>query len=78
MIAEVEENLITRKKFSMMVESAVIMHKMGYLDAILMLCEKHELYPEDANKFISTIIKDKLEAEMVRCNYLKGGNTLPL
>jgi hypothetical protein len=78
MIAEVEEKMITKKKFSSMVENEVAVHKMGYMDAILMLCEKHELYPEDANKFLSDIVKDKLEAEAVRLNYIKGGNTLPI
>ena len=78
MIEEIEENLITRKKFSMLVENAVISEKIGYMDAIIMLCEKHELWPEDANKYLSNIIKEKLEAEAVRLNFIKGGNTLPI
>ena len=33
------------------------------MEAILHLCEKNDIEPEDVKKFISPIIKDKVEAE---------------
>ena len=46
------------------------------MDAILHLCEENDIDPEDVRKFISPIIKDKLEAEAMSLNYLPKQNTL--
>ena len=46
------------------------------MDAILYLCEKNSLEPEDMKKFVSPIIKDKLEAEAMQLNFLPKQNTL--
>ena len=46
------------------------------MDAILHLCEKNDIEPEDVNKFISPIIKGKLEAEAMKLNFLPRTNSL--
>ena len=40
------------------------------MEAILYLCDKNEIEPEDMKKFVSPIIKDKLEAEAMALNFL--------
>jgi hypothetical protein len=46
------------------------------MEAILHLCEKNDIEPEDVKKFISPIIKDKLEAEARNLNFLPRQNAL--
>ena len=41
-------------------------------------CDNTNIDPEDVGKFISTIVKDKVEAEARRLNYLPQLNTLPV
>jgi len=72
----VEENFLTKAKFSKLVESTVIEKRLSYMDAIVWLCEKHKIEIEDVRKFINPIIKDKLEAEARRLNFLPRQNTL--
>lgn len=46
------------------------------MDAIVWLCEKHNIEIEDCRKFVNNIIKDKLEAEARRLNFLPKTNEL--
>jgi hypothetical protein len=71
-----EDQFLTKSKFSKLVEETVITKRLSYMDAILYICEKHTIEPEDIRKFISQSIKDKLEAEARRMNYLPRQNTL--
>jgi len=71
------QNLVmTKKKFQGLVEEAVRDLALNYLDAIIHLCEKYKLEPEDAKKYISPVIKDKLEADAMRLRYLQGGDSV--
>jgi hypothetical protein len=72
----VEENFLTKTKFSKLVERTVIEKRLSYMDAIVWLCEQHNIEIEDCRKFINPIIKDKLEAEARRLNFLPRQNTL--
>jgi hypothetical protein len=72
----VEDNFLTKTKFSKLVERTVIEKRLSYMDAIVWLCEEHNIEIEDCRKFINPIIKDKLEAEARRLNYLPRQNTL--
>ena len=72
----IEDQFLTKSKFTKLIEKTVIETKMSYMDTILHLCEKNEIEPEDIKKFISPIIKDKLEAEAMQLNFLPKGNTL--
>jgi hypothetical protein len=46
------------------------------MDAIIWLCEEHSIELEDIRKFISPIIRDKLEAEARKLNFLPRTNEL--
>ena len=70
------EEFLTKSKFSKMIEEAVVQKKLSYMDAILDICEKNDIEPEDVRKFVSPIIKDKLEAEAISLNLLPKTNSL--
>lgn len=72
----VEENFLTKAKFSKLVEQTVFEKRLSYMDAIVWLCEEHNIEIEDCRKFINPIIKDKLEAEARRLNFLPRTNEL--
>jgi len=67
---------MNRASFTKMVEEAVFKKKLSYIDAVVHVCENQEIDPEDSKKFISPVIKDKLEAEAIRLNFLPRQNTL--
>ena len=75
-MSKIEEQFLTRTKFTKLIESTVAEKKMPYMDAILQLCEKNQIELEDIKKFISPVIKDKLEAEAMNLNYLPKKNSL--
>ena len=70
------EDFLSKSKFSKMIEEAVVKKKLSYMDAILDICEKNNIEPEDVRKFVSPIIKDKLEAEAMSLNLLPKTNSL--
>jgi hypothetical protein len=72
----IEKHFLTKSKFTKLIESIVIQLRIPYMEAILHVCEKHDIEPEDVKKFISPIIKDKVEAEAMQLNYLPRKNTL--
>lgn len=73
-----KEDFLNKKKFSMIIEEMVSTTDMGYIDAILAFCEKNGMEPDESSKFISNVLMQKIEAEAIEMNYIKGGNTLPL
>jgi len=75
---ELESSILTKKKFAKLVEEKVIGSKIGYIDAVVEVCNDRDLDPASVGNLISPIIKDKIEAEAVSLNMIKGGNQLPL
>lgn len=73
---ELQNLVMTKKRFQGLVEDAVKNLSLNYLDAIIHLCEKYKLEPEDAKKYISPVIKDKLEADAMRLRYIQGGDSV--
>ena len=69
-----KEVMMTKKRFQSMVENTVRQYKLTHMDAILMICEKNNIEPEDVSKYMTPPIKDKLEADAMRLSFLKGGN----
>lgn len=70
--------MLTKNKFSKMVEDAVRLKNLSYIDAIVDLCEKNNIEIADIKKFLSTSIKNKLEVEAQALNFMPKGNSLPL
>lgn len=78
MMTQLGEMMMTKSKFTRMIEDTVINHRSTYMDAIIHLCEVNKMELEDVKKFISEPIKAKIEAEAMDLNFLPKGNQLPL
>jgi len=72
----IESQFLTKSKFAKLIETTVSELRISYMDAILHVCDKNDIEPEDVKKFISPVIKDKVEAEAMALNFLPQGNTL--
>ena len=73
---KIEEQFLTKSKFTKLIESTAVDMKIPYMDAILKVCETNGIEPEDVKKFISPVIKDKLEAEAMDLNFLPKKNSI--
>ena len=72
----IEDQFLTKSKFTKLIEKTVSELGINYMDAILHLCEKNNIEPEDVKKFISPIIRDKIEAEAMNLNFLPKQNSI--
>ena len=72
----IEQKFLTKAKFTKLIETTVGDLNIPYMEAILHVCNKNDIEPEDVKKFISPIIKGKVEAEAMQLNYLPKLNTL--
>jgi len=72
----IEENFLTKSKFTKLIEKTVSELRIPYMDAVLHLCDKNDIEPEDVKKFISPIIRDKIEAQAMNLNFLPKQNSL--
>lgn len=72
-----ESVIMNKNRFSKLVEDTVRSFRMSYMDAVVHTCEKNNLEIEDCKKYISNVIKNKIEAEAMRLNFLPRGNELP-
>lgn len=73
--------MLTKNVFSKMIEETVITKKLSYIDAVVHLCEKNNIEIEDTKKYISNVIKNKIEAEAQKLNFIPTkpkGNELPI
>jgi len=73
-----EKQFLTKAKFTKLIEEAVGKHSFSYMDAVINVCKENEVEIEDVRKFITPIVKDKIQAEAMRLNYLPRQNTLPI
>ena len=72
----IENNFLTKNKFTKLIESTVSELSIPYMEAILHVCEKNDIEPEDVRKFISPVITGTVEAEAMQLNFLPKLNTL--
>jgi hypothetical protein len=72
------EMMLTKARFTAMIEDTVKNKQISYMEAIILLCEQNKLELEDMKKYVSDPIKEKLEAEAVSLNFLPRGNQLPI
>lgn len=73
----IEAQMMDRNRFTKMVEDTVKTLRISYMDSIVYLCEKHNIEIEDVRKYVSPVVKNKLEAEAMKLNFLPRGNELP-
>ena len=68
---------MTKAKFSKMVEALARDKQLSHMEAIIHLCEQHNIEVEDCKKYVSNVIKEKLEVEAMRLNFFPRTNELP-
>ena len=76
--SEEESDFMNKKKFTRMVEDCVRTKSMTYMDTVVYLCEQNNLEIEDVKKYISTSVKEKIEFEAMKLNFLEKGGDLSL
>lgn len=69
---------LTKVKFSKLVIETASKKKLSYIDAVVHICDETNIDPIDVKKFLSNIVKNKIEAEARALNYLPKINTLPI
>lgn len=72
---ELKNFMMTKKRFRDMVEDTVRKLSISHLDAIIQLCEQYNIEVEDVGKYMTQPIKDKLEADAMKLNFLVGSNS---
>lgn len=72
-----ESNFMNKKKFTKMVEDCVRTKSMTYMDTVVYLCEQNNLEIEDVKKYIAISIKEKIELEAMKLNFLEKTESLP-
>ena len=73
-----EKQFLTKAKFAKLIEDTVHKHRSTYMEAVIHVWEQNDVEIEEVRKFITPIIKDKIEAEAMKLNYLPRLNTLPI
>lgn len=76
--SEEESNFMNKKKFTRMVEDTVRTKSMSYMDTVVYLCDENNLEIEDVKKYITVSIKEKIELEAMKLNFLTKGEALPI
>jgi len=73
-------DMMTKDRFSILIEQLVREGNLTYMDAICHWCEQNEVEIETAAKLISPIIKEKMTVECQDLNLLvtKGSARLPI
>lgn len=73
---KLEDQFLTKSKFTKLIEKMVAELKIPYMDAIIKVCENNEIEIDDVKKFVSPVIRDKLEAEAMELNFLPKKNSI--
>lgn len=73
-----DKQFLTKTKFTKLIEDAVATHRVSYMDAVIHVCEFNDVDIEEVRRFISSSIKEKIEAEARQLNFLPRINTLPV
>mgnify|MGYP001270968020 FL=1 len=72
--------VMTPKKFALKIEKMVNLGlgQTTYMDAILDYCEKNQMEPDAVAPLISKPLKEKIEADARKLNFLPRVATLPI
>ena len=80
MIIDLEQKIMTKKRFSTAVEQLVVKGNMSYIDAATYIIEERGMDYSNLRKLLTDSLKDKMEVEAIRLNLIRGkkGNQLPI
>ena len=69
---------ITPKKFALIVDELVRTKNLTHMEAIIYYCEQNMLEPASVAKWIDQCLKDKIQLDAEKLNYLPKTSQLPL
>ena len=77
---DLEQKIMTKKRFSTAVEQLVVKGNLSYIDAATYIIEERGMDYSNLKKLLTDSLKDKMEAEAIRLNLIRGkkGNQLPI
>ncbi len=67
---------LTKAKLTKLIQTTVLEKRLTHIDAIVDICEENKIEIEDISKFLSPVIKEKIEVEAMNLNYLPKESTL--
>ena len=67
---------LTKAKFTKLIQTTVLEKRLTYIDAVVDICEENKIEIEDISKFLSPVVKEKIEVEAMNLNYLPKESTL--
>lgn len=70
-IRSVGKTAITKEWFSAQVERIVAREKLPYMDAVIELCEKHDIEPAVGASYISKSIEQHIKQEAIELNFYR-------
>jgi hypothetical protein len=71
-------DVMTKDKFSFIIERIVRDDRLSYIDAIVFWCEENQMEVETAAKLVSPVIKEKMLVECQDLNIIKKTARLPI
>lgn len=74
---DLEDKIITKKRFSEAVEGLVVKQRLSFMEAIIEVCDTTGLDPSDVKRLLSDSILNKVEAEAMKLNMIPKSNELP-
>jgi hypothetical protein len=77
---DLEQKIMTKKRFSTAVEQLVVKGNLSYIDAATYIIEERGMDYSNLRKLLTDSLKDKMEAEAIRLNLIRGkkGNQLTI
>ena len=73
-----EFEIITPTKFSLLIEQMVIDKKITYIDACLEYCKEKEIEPNSVGRLVNKSLKQKIQMEAEELHFLPKTNSLPV
>ena len=70
--------LKTAKTFSLNIEKIVLEKNITHMDAVLWYCDKEGIEPDTINSLVSKSLKEKIEANARKLNFLPKCAQLPV
>ena len=71
---ENKTEFLTKAKFTKMIGQCVIEKRMTHIDAIVYLCDENGIDIQDVKKYVSNVVKSKLESEAQDLHYIPSNN----
>ena len=72
------EQKVTTKRFAILIDELVRTKNLTHMEAIIYYCEKNMLEPASETKWIDKCLKEKIQMDAEKLNYLPKTSQLPL